>query len=178
MQKKKKLFLYAGAPYLRSKFRNLPAPRSAPYTPMRLTLMKLLYFRYSKHTSEELYMYVEKQLYRWQYWNSRNLKTLNSIKNPKNTFRFNLGQCRSMRGWLLIEENPHCPTSFLLVVPLPHASYVLHENSNRSDNYLLTNFIIYQQIHTLTFSLNLSLPCSCKIVADRSHLSGWAPMYL
>lgn len=119
------------------------------------------YFRYSKYTNEELILCMWKNLYIWQYWNGSNLNTLYSVnKNRKNTFRFHLGKCRSMRGWLLVEGNPHFPTSFSLLVPLCSASYLLHDSSSRPDSSLLTNFIIYWQIYALTFRLNLSFPWS------------------
>lgn len=106
------------------------------------------------------------------------LKLYSANKNPKKTLRFPLEKCRIMRRWHLIEGNPDFPTSFLLLVPLSSASYLLHDNSSRSDKYLFTNFIIYWQIYTLTFTLNLSLSCRCKTAAERNLLTGWAPMYL
>lgn len=76
------------------------------------------------------------------------LKHYTVLKILKILLDFNLRQCRSRSRWLLTEGNPHFPTSFLLAVPSPYASYVLHDNSSRSDNYLSTNFIIYQQTYS------------------------------
>ena len=41
-----KRVLYLGAPYIWTKFRNLPTPGRVPYNPVRFLLMKLLYFSF------------------------------------------------------------------------------------------------------------------------------------
>lgn len=57
-------------------------------------------------------------------------KLYNVNKNPKNTLLLSPGEMQKHKG-MANETNPHLPTSFLLLVPLPSASYLLHDNNSK-----------------------------------------------